>query len=105
MTIVSAFLSNVNKRPDYSEEKYIENGIKLLKLKIPKIIFLEKHIFDKYFFDHTYEFTKFIFFEKSQMYFYDHINSITNFNVTGNPNKDTLDYMFVCCHKTENRMG
>jgi hypothetical protein len=102
-TLVSAFMTNINKRSDYDIEKYIENGNNLINLKIPKIIFLEKEIYDKYFADKSIdlEFTKFVMFEKSEIYFYDYISKITNFNISGNPNKDTLEYMFIQCHKTE----
>lgn len=44
----------------------------------------------------------FVFFEKNEIYLYNYINLITKFNVhTDNPSKDTLEYMFVQCHKTE----
>ena len=44
----------------------------------------------------------FVFFEKTDMYFHAHRDTITEFSVnTPHPTKDTLDYMFVQCHKTE----
>ena len=46
--------------------------------------------------------TTVLWFEKSDMYFNDLRDSITEFGVdTQHPEKDTLDYMFVQCHKTE----
>jgi hypothetical protein len=100
---VSAFMTNVNKREDYNIEKYIENGKKLIDIQVKKIIFLEKEIYNKYFANDTInsEFTKFILFEKSENYLYEHISKITNFCVLGNHNKDTLEYIFIQCHKTE----
>ena len=44
----------------------------------------------------------FVFFEKTDMYFHSIRDSITEFEVnTPHPSKDTLDYMFVQCYKTE----
>ena len=48
VTIVSAFVSQVNERFDINEEIYISHGKKLLDVDIPKIIFLEQHLIDKY---------------------------------------------------------
>jgi hypothetical protein len=56
---------------------------------------------------HTYEYVvlghiTFVFFEKSSMYFNEFREQVTEFSVnTQYPSKDTLDYMFVQCHKTE----
>lgn len=113
-TIVTAFMSDGNKtRPI---EVYIEYGKKLLAIDIEQIIFIERAIYDLYFsmdasmnhFDYEgkkYEYVShdkktFVFFEKNDIYLYDH--AVTNFNVTtDNPVKDTLEYMFIQCHKTE----
>jgi hypothetical protein len=117
---VSAFITNVHQN-DKSIENYIDYGKKMVNLNMNQIIFLEKDIFDSYFKEDTnetihsftYEDEKkfdyiiynniyFIFFEKKDMYLYEHKNNITNFQITtNNPNKDTVDYMFVQCHKTE----
>jgi len=44
----------------------------------------------------------FVFFERTDMYFEEVRSSITEFSVdTPHPNKDTIDYMFVQCYKTE----
>ena len=40
-TIVSSFISNINKRNDKSFETYIQYGILLAKARIPKIFFLD----------------------------------------------------------------
>ena len=117
---VSAFITNVHQN-DKSIENYIDYGKKMVNLNMNQIIFLEKDIFYSYFKEDTnetihsftYEDEKkfdyiiynnihFIFFEKKDMYLYEHKNNITNFQITtNNPNKDTVDYMFVQCHKTE----
>ena len=120
--IVSSFISNINQQK--SIEKYIEYGKILLSDKISnfKIFFIERRIYNTYFNDDTdimktlytfkYEDKKynyiildrviFVFFEKNDNYLYNYINEITQFNInTDNPGKDTLEYMFVQCHKTE----
>ena len=117
--IVSYFLSDVNN--NRSVDTYIEYGKKILyEPHVHVILFIEKNIFYKYLpeFDsktiHTcilfgkeYEFLLhhkkiFIFIEKEDNYLYEYHQLITDFQVnTDNPSKDTLDYMFCMCYKTE----
>jgi hypothetical protein len=99
-TIVSAILSNVNN--NRSIDKYIEHGKKLLNIPINKVIYMEKYIYDTYFENSINENTKIKFIQKKDLYLYDHIDKIINFNPdTDNPDKDTLEYMFCICNKTE----
>jgi len=99
-TIVSAFISNANSYRDIS--KYVEYGKKLLTIDTPKVIFLEKPIYDEHFSNDIFPKTQFVFVEKSDNYLYEQIENITQFEVvTTNPGKDTLEYMFVQCNKTE----
>jgi hypothetical protein len=113
-TNVTAFMSNINKtRPI---EVYLEYGKKLLAIYIDQIIFIERVIYDLYFslgepifqfnyegkqYDYvTHDKKTFVFFKKNDIYLYDY--TVTNFHVkTDNPVKDTLEYMFIQCHKTE----
>jgi hypothetical protein len=117
--IVSSFLSNVNNNRPF--DTYMEYGKKILyEPNVHVILFIEKKIFYQYLpeFDskiiHTcillkkeYEFMLhhkkiFIFIEKEDNYLYEYHQLITDFKVnTDNPNKDTLDYMFCMCYKTE----
>jgi hypothetical protein len=100
VTIVSAFLTNVNN--NRNPEVYIEYGKNLLNLKIPKIIFIEEIIYNTYLKNEEYNFTKFVFFKKEQMYYYPLLDKIDHTNIeTSNTNKDTVEYMMVQCHKTE----
>ena len=128
LIVISAFISNINKQK--SINKYIEYGNYLLSEKIDflKILFIEKYIYNEYFNDNKnkddnyhdkistciFEYEQkqyhyvvrnniiFVFFEKTDNYLYYYIDNITDFNInTDNYNKDTLDYIFVQCHKTE----
>ena len=128
-TIVSAFLSNVNARDDRNIQKYIDYGTQLMALPIRQIVFLEGGVFDAHFRSgfasidvgatgelglsrfvyagREYSYMEFgwvavVMFERSDMYFEEVRSSITEFSVdTPHPNKDTIDYMFVQCHKTD----
>jgi hypothetical protein len=116
-TIVSAFLTNINTfmRNSKSEgegdpnkiqqiEKYIEYGRKLLEIDVPKIIFIEKSVYDEYLKEYNYETkqTQFVFINKTDAYLYEYRDKLTNFKInTTNNTKDTVDYMFVQCNKTE----
>ena len=101
-TIVSALLTNVNSNRNI--EKYIDYGKKLCNININKVIFIEEHIFDTYFINEKYPLTTFIFTSKEQLYLYKYTgNYLTNFNklFSDNPSKDTIEYMYVQCSKTE----
>lgn len=117
--LVSAFISNINKRSDRNIDKYIEHGQLLLRTHLPKIIFIEKDVYERYnlggddnsfrvcdhecIYDLSYQ-TLFVFFEKYHMYFYEtHLDaSMTQFKVnTPNPLKDTPEYMFIQNYKSE----
>jgi hypothetical protein len=100
-TIVSAFISNINSRKDRKIEKYIEYGKLLLQSKVHKIIFIDELIFDE-FKNCSNEFTYLIPIKKEEIYLYKYINLLENFNLNStNPTKDTKEYMFIMCNKTE----
>jgi len=104
-TIVSAFVPNINNFR--SVGRYIENGNDLLSVPTPKIIFIEKETYNTYYKDKDeikyYPLTTFIQINpKEDMYLYKFKDKITNFSaISENPNKDTIEYMFVQCNKTE----
>lgn len=100
-TIVSAFISNVNNRQDINIDKYYNNGKLILQARIPKVIFVDIHMYNKIK-NLENELTKIILIDKNDYYLYNYIYQITNFNVNnGNPNKDTIEYMFTMSHKNE----
>jgi len=125
-TIVTAFMSQINARGDRPVQKYIDLGKALLSLHIRQIVFIERYIYETYlrneyrglgvgcssirFFTHgghAYEYVvlghlTFVFFERTDMYLEQYREMATEFSLnTPHPSKDTLDYMFVQCHKTE----
>lgn len=100
VTLVSAFLSNVNQRADRNIEFYVDCADRLLKCPLPKVIFIEKQVYDLYYKDWADPYTHFIPIEKDCLFL--EKSAITHFQVnTDNPAKDTLDYMMVQCNKTE----
>lgn len=97
-TIVSAFIANVN---NYSLEKYITNGKELVNIPINKIIFIDQTLYDQ-FNEYKNEYTIFIPTTKADIYLYEYINQLTNFKLIADNNlKNTIDYIFVQCNKTE----
>ena len=159
LTIVSAFIAQINTRNDRPIQKYIDLGKSLIRLNVRQIVFLERAIYERHFCelcdgkrsdgkrsdgelcdgkrsdgelcdgkrsdgklclrDHDTEFghfdygeasftyivhgnTTFVLFERSDMYLHAYRYLATEFSVhTPHPQKDTLDYMFVQCTKTE----
>jgi hypothetical protein len=101
-TIVTAFINDVNKHR--SIENYVNFGKKLLKIPTAKIVFIDKETYENYFKQnkHLFPSTHFILFEITDIYLTTYKNLITNFNIQStNPEKDTIEYMFVQCNKTE----
>lgn len=99
MTLVSAFFTNVNN--DKSFEKYLMLGSVLLQSKIPKIIFVDDQMYQKIK-EFENENTKIVLTNKEDIYLYKYKNFLQNFNVnTTNPLKDTIEFMFIMCNKTE----
>jgi len=100
-TIVSTFYSNVNKRKDRNFNNYVNYGIYLLKANIPKIVFTDEHMYEEIK-DYENENTKIILSKKEDIYLYKYIDRLDNFNLTTTNNlKDTIEYMFIMCNKTE----
>jgi len=98
-TIVSGFISINTYR---SIEKYIEYGKILMNSKLPKIIFIDNEIYEKYYKNLIFANTQFILTNKSELYLYQYKDQITKFNInTNNPTKDTIDYICIICNKTE----
>jgi hypothetical protein len=101
-TLVSAFMSNINNRLDRKLKTYLELGSLLLQANIPKIIFIDNEIFHlvKHYENKN---TKIISFNKHDIYLYQYLNNLQNtFSLnTDFPSKDTLDFIFTMCNKTE----
>jgi hypothetical protein len=100
-TIVSAFMTNINKRGDRSYEKYFELAKSLLKIPINKVIFIDKTVIH-HFLQFANENTTIIPFEKESNYLYEFKNTIDNSKISNkNAEKDTVEYMFTMSYKTE----
>jgi len=108
---VSAFVSRVNQRHDRSLDKYIDYGKKWMVLPYPKIVFMERAVVETYLgleggdaHGVWYNDTTWIeYFDPTTMYFHEYAHHVQQplDLVTQNPAKDTLEYMFVQCYKTE----
>lgn len=101
--LISAFLGNINNRKDRTTLKYFEYGKKLLSIPIQKIIFTDENNISNFKL-YENENTIVIPFEKKNMYFYEkeYFDKITKFNLNSNfPEKDSLEYIFTMCYKTE----
>ena len=117
--IVSAYMSRDNIYEHRKIEDYMICGKKLLELDIFQVIYIEKNIFmsclkeyideikifkyDNKSFEYIFINNKiFVFFEKEDNYLYKYKEELINFQLdTNNPDKDTKEYMFIQCHKTE----
>lgn len=101
MTLVSAFFSNVNNTLSKNLDTYTKHGIALLKATIPKIIFVDEQMYERIK-DYENENTKIILSKKADIYLYDYMDKLDNFVLhTNNKHKDTIEYMFIMCSKTD----
>jgi hypothetical protein len=112
-TIVSAFVCDINMRDDITFNKYYEFGKLLIQCDVPKIIFLDETMYNKVstelkdiliinnnlmFNDNT----RIYKIQKKSSYLYQFEKSLTNFQIiTDNLQKDTIEFMFTMCNKTE----
>lgn len=102
-TIVSAFISNVNTRPDRDLQIYANHGLLLCQSSTPKIIFLDEPMY-KIIASTSYNkaTTTLIQINANSSYLYDLLPQLTQFQLnSGTPNKDTLKYILTMCNKTE----
>jgi hypothetical protein len=106
-TIVSAFVSDVNFRKDRNLQKYFDLGKLLINCDVPKIIFLDECMY-KYFVENMGKTivsntnTRIYKINKRDSYLYKYEKYLKNFQLnTDNSDKDTLDFMFTMCNKTE----
>ena len=101
-TIVSGFVSNINERYSDSLERYYKNGSFLLQSTTPKIIFVDKIMFDLIGNNYNKINTLIIEINKNETYLYDYLPYLNNFKInTSNNSKDTIEFMFTMCNKTE----
>lgn len=102
-TIVSAFVSDINSRKDMIIDKYYLLGKLLLKSNTPKIIFLDDIMLNLIKCDdYDKNNTVLIKYNKYDNYLYNYKEKLNNFELcTDNPSKDTLEYMFTMCNKSE----
>ena len=102
VTLVSAFISNVNNRDDRLLDKYYELGKVLLKTTINKIIFLDEIMYELINNNYNKDNTLLIKINKKDIYFYKYIDYLIDFNLhTQTIKKDTMEYVFTICNKTE----
>ena len=101
-TIVSAFISNVNDRYEEILNRYYNVGKFLLQSNSPKIIFVDEGMFNLIGDDYDKTNTVIIKINKTDMYLYEYVEYLTNFNLnTTNEKKDTFEFIFTMCNKTE----
>lgn len=102
-TIVTAFVQKVNTNSKRSVADYIEFGKNLLNVPNPKVVYIDRESYRDFFEEKEMEFplTTFIPIRKEDIYLYNYKDQLTEFDIQGNPEKDTIDYLFVQCNKTE----
>jgi hypothetical protein len=99
-TIVSALITNINARSDANMDAYISFGKLLMSSNIYKVIFIDEFIINQ-FLDNVTENTVLIPVNKKENYLYKYKHLITNYQLKPNERKDTVEYMFTMCNKTE----
>lgn len=101
-TIVAAFVSNVNERYEEILDRYYQFGKVLLQSNTPKIIFVDEGMLNLIGNNYDAKNTVIIKINKSDMYLYNYVEHLTNFELnTNNNKKDTFEFIFTMCNKTE----
>ena len=95
-TLVTSFLQNINNRKNVD---YLEHGKFIINLDIPKIIFINEECMPQSSYNTHY--THFIPVKKEDIYLYEYINNNISLPAISDGAKDTIDYIFLMCNKTE----
>jgi len=99
-TIVTAFVANVNNNRNVND--YIKYGLKMMLTPIHKILFIDASIImevQDLIPDEYIQYLHLVPTTIEDCYLYEYIPQITNFEVYGNPEKDTLNYMITMNNK------
>jgi len=101
LTLVSAFIAGINQSPDKTVDKYLNYGRQLMKINIPKVLFIDATLIDSLA-SSVNEYNTLIPYKLTDMYLYQYRDKLKNVKVcSSNPPKDTIEYFMVQCHKTE----
>lgn len=101
-TIVSAFVSNINNRYIDTITQYYELGKPLLLSSVPKIIFVDKIMLDCIGDNYNKTNTFLVEIDKHDSYLYKFQHLLNKFQLNStNYSKDTIEFMFTMCNKTE----
>lgn len=101
VTIVSAFIRNMNNREDYKIDNYLDYGKLFLKVAVNKIVFMDQETYNELK-EYENEYTKLIVTAREDIYLYHYTHLLTNLHIhTTRPDKDTIDYFYLMCNKTE----
>jgi len=100
-TVVSSLYMGVNKYR--SVDDYIMYGRKLLQQNVNKIIYIERDLYDMYYAEEKWGAnTTFRYITDADLFLKAYDAYVTKFDViTDNPEKDTKEYMYLMCNKTE----
>jgi hypothetical protein len=98
ITLVSAFVYLGKDKSFKTFDEYFSNGIKLLKLDIPKVIFMDKSIIGS-FYEYQNLVTIILPTSLDGLYLSDY--AFENDVISTNKEKDTPDYFRIQCNKTE----
>jgi hypothetical protein len=103
-TIVSAFVANVNNNRNVTD--YIKYGLKMMLTPIHKILFMDANIIIEIESQHLIpdEYTQYLHLIPTTIkdcYLSEYIPQITQFNICGNSEKDTLNYMIIMNNKLD----
>jgi hypothetical protein len=93
LTIVSAFISDTNQNSD----KYLEYGSQLMRIRIPKIIFIDETLIDR-FMNFVDNYTTIIPYKLTDIYMYQYREQAKNAEVDSTT---PIEYFMVLYNKTE----
>jgi hypothetical protein len=102
VTIVTAFVSNANRREAHHNGEYLRNGKLLLQSTTPKVVFLDEDMFSKITEDdYNPDNTKIVLFGREEMYYMKYLDKLTNYTPSQNKDKDTKEFLLLMWNKTE----
>jgi hypothetical protein len=98
-TLVSAYYGGVNS--NRSIDEYFAHGVALMMCDAPKVIYADAEMYARI---EPYANSRTVIrlVRKQDIYLFEHRDEITDFSpLSTSPMKDTVEFMFVMCNKTE----
>ena len=98
-TVVSGLIPDLNSFKNI--DNYLSQGLQLLSLDVPKIIFLPKNLHEWAYNNSNSEHTQIITFEKEDLYFFEELKSFNDISLPASRNLEKDNFEYLLCQNNK----